>query len=134
MALKTMSGSTERKGIRGRSWFSMFFWPAFLRVLLLDRKLEIWPPQADRRPAPAALSLKGPHDFVPTCTVPEIIVNTQIECWIRWTLEDNIALVAALKQLRHSYNLLRAGEIARDADQILAQVEAALRDNEKSTM
>ena len=71
---------------------------------------------------------------VPASQVPRIVIDTQIEHWIRWTLESNIALTTALKRLRDSYMLLQAGKAEQDADEILAQVEAALETVEKSSM
>jgi hypothetical protein len=137
MTLKTvarMDRSTEGKVMRGCSWFSLFLWPAFRRIFLLDRKREIWQQRADACPRPATLSSKKPNDNVPASTVPRIIIETQIEHWVRWTLESNIALAAALKRLQDSYKLLQAGKPARDVKEILAQVEAALKTVEKRSI
>ena len=120
--------------MQGGSWFSLFFWPAFRRIFLLDKKLEIWPHRAVPCPAQAALSSKKTTDNMPASQVPRIVIDSQIEHWIRWTLESNIALAAALKRLRDSYMLLQAGNAEKDADEILAQVEAALKTVEKSSM
>jgi hypothetical protein len=57
-----------------------------------------------------------------------------LEHWIRWTLESNIALAAALKRLRDSYKLLQAGKRAEDAERILEEVEAALKTVEERSM
>jgi hypothetical protein len=62
------------------------------------------------------------------------MIETQIEHRIRRTLESNIALVAALERLRESYNQVHSGKPAKDADRILAQVEAALNQVEKTSM
>jgi hypothetical protein len=63
-----------------------------------------------------------------------VIIETQIEQWIRWSLESNIALVAALKRLRSSYTLIQAGKPVKDADEVLAQVEAVLQAVENTRM
>jgi hypothetical protein len=135
MHLKTaalMDSSTGRKGMRGYSWFSLYLWPAFRRIFLLDKKLEVWHRRPD--PSPAAVRAKKPDHDVPASTVPQIVIDTQLEHWIRWTLESNIALAAALKRLRDSYELLLAGKPAKDADEILAEVEDALRTVEEKSM
>jgi hypothetical protein len=41
-------------------------------------------------------------------------------------------LEAALERIRHSYKLIQAGKPAKDADEILAQVEAALKNAKKA--
>jgi hypothetical protein len=64
--------------------------------------------------------------------VPRVVIDAQIEGWIRWTLESNIDLAAALRRLRNSYLLIQAGKPAKDSTEILAQVEAALECAEKS--
>ncbi len=120
--------------MRGGSWFFLFFWPAFRRIFFLDKKLEIWPQRAAPFPPPAALSSKKKTANMPASTVPRIVIEQQIEQWIRWTLESNIALAAALERLRDSYKLLQLGRFEKDADEILAQVEAALKTVEKSSM
>ncbi len=120
--------------MRGDSWFSLFFWPAFRRIFLLDKKLEIWPQRAVPCPPPPTLSSKKTTDGRPGSTVPQIVIETQIEHWTRWTLESNIALAAALRRLRDSYKLLQAGMVEKDAGQILAQVEAALKTVERGCM
>jgi len=81
-----------------------------------------------------AADAKKPDEDLPRSTVPQIVIDTQLEHWIRWTLESNIALAAALKQLRDSYKLLQAGKPVKDADAILAEVEAALKTVEESSM
>ena len=64
--------------------------------------------------------------------MPKVIIDTQMESWIRWTLESNIDLADALRRLRNSYLLIQAGKPAKDSTEILAQVEAALECAEKS--
>ncbi len=126
--------STGRKDMRGDSWFSLFFWPAFRRIFLLDKKLEIWPQRAVPRPPPPTLSSRKTTDSRPGSTVPQIVIDTQIDHWTRWTLESNIALAAALRRLRDSYKLLQEGMVEKDAGQILAQVETALKTFERGSM
>ena len=124
----------EGKVCERGSWFSLFFWPAFRRIFLLDKKLEIWPHRGAPCPPPAALSSKKTTHNMPASTVPRIVIDAQIEHWIRWTLESNIALATALRRLRDSHMLLQAGKAEQDADEILAQVDAALKTVEKSSM
>ncbi len=64
--------------------------------------------------------------------MPRVIIDAQMEGWIRWTLESNIDLAAALRRLRNSYLLIHAGKPAKDATEILAQVEDALEHAERS--
>ena len=64
--------------------------------------------------------------------MPRVIIDAQMEGWIRWTLESNIDLAAALRRLRDSYLMIQAGKPAKDATEILAQVEDALQYAEKS--
>jgi hypothetical protein len=137
MASKTaalMDRSRGKKGTRGCGWFSLFFWPAFRRIFFLDNNPEIGHRRADPGLSSAPAGAKKRHDTAPASTVPQIIIDTQLEHWIRWTLESNIALAAALKRLRNSYKLLRAGKPAVDAEEILAEVEAALKTVEESSM
>ncbi len=129
-----MDGSRVKKGLRGCGWFSLYFWPAFRRIFFLENKLEIGHRRADPGQLPVAPGAKRPDDGVPASSVPQIVIDTQLEHWIRWTLESNIALSAALKLLRDSYELVRAGKTAEDAEEILAEVEAALRTVEERSM
>lgn len=136
MASKTatvMDRSRQKKDTRGYGWFSLFFWPAFRRIFLLDNKLEVRHRRTDPSPSPADGASKR-HDAAPGSTVPQIVIDTQLEHWIRWTLESNIALAAALKRLRDSYKLLQAGKRAEDAERILEEVEAALKTVEERSM
>jgi hypothetical protein len=66
--------------------------------------------------------------------VPQIVIDTQLQHWIQWTLESNIVLAATLKRLQDSYKVLKAGKPAKHADAILAEVEAALKTVEKGSM
>ncbi len=129
-----MDRSRGKKGVRGCGWFSLFFWPAFRRIFFLDNNREIRHRRTDPDPSPAAAGAKKPHDAAPASTVPQIVIDTQLEHWIRWTLESNIVLAAALKRMRNSYQLLQAGKPVTDADAILAEVETALRTVEERSM
>jgi hypothetical protein len=129
-----MDRSRGKQAIRGCGWFSLFFWPAFRRIFLLDNKREIGHRHPDPLPHPAAAGVNKPGDTAPVSTVPQIVIDTQLEHWIRWTLESNIVLAAALKRLRESYKLLQAGKPVRDNDAILAEVEAALKTVEERSM
>jgi hypothetical protein len=137
MASKTaalMDRSSGKKCTRGGSWFSLFFWPAFRRIFLLDNRLEIEHSRPDPQQSPVAAGAKKSDDCVLASAVPQIVIDTQLQHWIRWTLESNIFLAAALKRLRDSYKLLQAGKPAKDADALLAEVEAALKRVEESSM
>ena len=129
-----MDGSQDRRGLRGCGWFSLYFWPAFRRIFLLDDKLEIGHRRADPGQPTATAVAKKRHHTAPASAVPKIVIDTQLEHWIRWTLESNIVLAAALKRLRDSYKLLQAGKPIEHADAILAEVEAALKMVEESSM
>jgi hypothetical protein len=129
-----MDRSTEMKNIEGDSWFSLFFWPAFRRIFFFGKRLELSRERPDRWSRPADLNSKKPAERFLECAVPQVIIETQIEQWIRWSLESNIALVAALKRLRSSYTLIQAGKPVKDADEVLAQVEAVLQAVENTRM
>ena len=120
--------------MRGDGWFSLYFWPAFRRIFLLDNKLEVWQRRSDPGPAPTVVSAKRQNDEVPLSGVPQVVIDIQLEHWIQWTLECNIALAATLKRLRDSYKLLQTGKRAEDADKILAEVEELLNGVEQSNM
>jgi hypothetical protein len=115
---------------QGESWLSLFFWPAFRRVFLPAAKPQVSQPRTHRSSRQAATHSK--QQKVLEFPVPRVIIDAQIEGWIRWTLESNIELAAALRRLRNSYLLIQAGKPAKDATEILAQVEAALEYAEKS--
>jgi hypothetical protein len=123
-----------RKDIEGHSWLSLFFWPAFRRIFPFGKGLGMPRKRRDAWLRPLDLKAEKPAERVPQCAVPQVIIETQLEHWIRWTLESNIELAAALKRLRTSYKLILAGNPATDADAILAQVEAALRTVENNRM
>jgi hypothetical protein len=129
-----MDRSRKKKGTRGCSWFSLYLWPAFRRIFLLDNKPELWHRRAEPGLRLVVAGAKKQHDNAPASRVPQIVIDTQLENWIRWALETNITLAAALRRLRNSYNLLRAGNPAVDAEEILAEVQAALKAIEESSM
>lgn len=120
----------EERVKQRESWLSLFFWPAFRRVFLPAAKPQVSQPRAHRSSRQAATHLK--RQKVLAFPVPRVIIDAQMEGWIRWTLESNIALAAALRRLRNSYLLIQAGKPAKDATEILAQVETALEYAEKS--
>jgi hypothetical protein len=115
---------------QGESWLSLFFWPAFRRVFLPAARPQVSQPRTHRRSRQAATNSR--KQKVLEFPVPRVVIDAQIESWIRWTLESNIDLAAALRRLRNSYLLIQAGKPAKDATEILAQVEAALQYAEKS--
>ncbi len=110
---------------QGESWLSLFLWPAFRRVFLPAAKPQVTEQRTHRKSRQAASSSK--KQKVLEFPVPKVIIDAQMESWIRWTLESNIDLAAALTRLRDSYLLIQAGKAAKDATEILAQVEAALQ-------
>jgi hypothetical protein len=114
----------EERVEQGESWFSLFFWPAFRRVFLPAAK----PRYARSRQTATNTNKQNVLEF----PVPRVIIDAQMEGWIRWTLESNIDLAAALRRLRDSYLLIQSGKSANDATDILAQVEDALQYAEKS--
>jgi hypothetical protein len=59
--------------------------------------------------------------------VPQSVVKTQIEDWIRGVLRSNEELLATLELLRDSYCAMLAGQPATNPDEIVAQVEATLK-------
>ena len=122
------------KIVERNGWFSLFFWPAFRRIFLFGKKPEVSQERPDRWSRLPGFNSKKPAKRFLECAVPQAIIETQIEHWIRWTLESNIALVDALTRLTSSYKLIQAGKPAKDADDVLAEVEAALQAVEKTRM
>jgi hypothetical protein len=120
----------EETAKQGESWLSLFFWPAFRRVFLPAAKPQVVHQRTHRKSRQAASHSK--KQKVLEFPVPKVIIDAQIESWIRWTLESNIDLAAALRRLRNSYLLIQAGKPAKDTTEILAQVEAALQYAEQS--
>jgi hypothetical protein len=55
----------------------------------------------------------------------------QLLNWIRGLVESNHKLVPALEQLRQSYRAILAGKPVTNADEVLWQVETALKHAEK---
>jgi hypothetical protein len=118
----------EERVKQGESWLSLFFWPAFRRVFLPAAKPRVAGTPRKLRPA----TIDSKKHKVLEFPVPRVIIDAQMEGWIRWTLESNIDLAAALRRLRDSYLMIQAGKPAKDATEILAQVEDALEYAEKS--
>jgi hypothetical protein len=118
----------EERVEQGESWFSLFFWPAFRRVFLPAAKPRFAPSASRSRQTATNAKKQNVLEF----PVPRVIIDAQMEGWIRWTLESNIDLAAALRRLRDSYLLIQSGKAAKDATEILAQVEDALQYAEKS--
>ncbi len=113
---------------QGESWFSLFLWPAFRRVFLPAAKPRVAQSGSRSRQTPTKVKRQNVLEF----PVPREIIDAQMEGWIRWTLESNIDLAAALRRLRNSYLLILEGKPAKDAEDILAQVEDALQHAERS--
>jgi hypothetical protein len=118
----------EERVEQGESWFSLFFWPAFRRVFLPAAKPRFAQSGSRSRQTATNAQKQNVLEF----PVPRVIIDAQMEGWIRWTLESNIDLAAALRRLRDSYLLIQSGKPAKDATDILAQVEDALQYAEKS--
>src|ERR1700678_789540 len=120
----------EERVKQGESWLSLFFWPAFRRVFFPPAKPHVPQPGTPRKLRQATIDSK--KNKVLEFPVPRVIIDAQMEGWIRWTLESNIELAAALRRLRDSYLMIQAGRPAKDATEILAQVDDALQYAEKS--
>jgi hypothetical protein len=74
---------------------------------------------------------KPPGSELLEIAVPED-VERQLVNWIREVAVSNNELVDALNRLRLSYKVLLAGEPVTDAQEILRQVENALRSADKA--
>jgi hypothetical protein len=74
---------------------------------------------------------KPPGSELLEVAVPED-VERQLVNWIREVAVSNNELVDALNRLRLSYKVLLAGEPVTDAQEILRQVEGALRSADKA--
>jgi hypothetical protein len=59
-------------------------------------------------------------------------VETKLLRWVRGVVLSNDQLVGALERLRSSYKVLQTGKSVPDAAETLWEVEAALRDAERS--
>ena len=62
---------------------------------------------------------------------PKHKLGSPVESWIHRILETKDNLVTALELLRVSYNAMLAGRPIREAEKILEQVEAILKQAEK---
>lgn len=63
---------------------------------------------------------------------PQEVIEAQLENWLKSTVKSNDELATALKRLRDSYCALLAGKPVKDDDELLMQVEAALRQADKA--
>lgn len=63
-------------------------------------------------------------------TVPQSGIGPQLVSWVRGLVKSNNELVPALERLRRSYNMLLAGKAVTDAEEVLWQVEGALKSAE----
>jgi hypothetical protein len=64
--------------------------------------------------------------------VPQEGIERQIEDWLQRVFESNDELVAVVERIRDSYGALLAGKPVKDSDEILALVEAALKNAAKA--
>jgi hypothetical protein len=54
--------------------------------------------------------------------------ETQLASWVRELVQSNNELVPALERLRRSYRVLQADKPVTDAEEVLWQVQQALKD------
>jgi hypothetical protein len=64
--------------------------------------------------------------------VPQEGIERQIEDWFQRIVASNDELVFVMERIRDSYCALLAGNHVKDDDEILAQVETALRNAAKA--
>jgi hypothetical protein len=64
-------------------------------------------------------------------TVPQDGIGLQLVTWVRGIVKSNSELVSALSRLRRSYEALLAGMPVTDAEELLWQVEGALREADR---
>ena len=67
-------------------------------------------------------------------TVTYESIETELALWIRELVQSNSELVPALERLRRSYRVLQAGRPVSDAEEVLRQVERALKDAEVASL
>jgi hypothetical protein len=60
-------------------------------------------------------------------TEPQSAIEHQLDKWIKQVSEANNELATALNRLKHSFELLLAGQNIADAKEVLSQVERALK-------
>jgi hypothetical protein len=65
--------------------------------------------------------------------MPKEGIGPQLVKWVRGVVRSNDQLVPALERLRSSHKALLAGKSVTDSEEILWQVEGALKDAERST-
>jgi hypothetical protein len=75
---------------------------------------------------------KPSNDQVLEFTVPQDGIGPQLVSWVRGVVRSNNELVPALERLRRSYKMLLAGKPVTDAEEVLWQVDGALKDAEAS--
>ena len=65
-------------------------------------------------------------------TMPQDGIGPQLVRWVRGVVKSNNELVPALERLQRSYKVLLAGKPVTDAEEVMWQVEGALRDAKQS--
>jgi hypothetical protein len=65
--------------------------------------------------------------------MPKEGIGPQLVKWVRGVVRSNNQLVPALERLRSSYKALLVGKSVTDSEEILWQVEGALKDAERAT-
>ena len=75
----------EERVKQGESWFSLFFWPAFRRVFLPAANPRVAESVTHRRSRHTATNAKTQN--VLEFPVPRVIIDAQMESWVRWILE-----------------------------------------------
>jgi len=79
--------------------------------------------------------VKNPSDRnVIRFPVSQQSIERQLVLWIQELVLSNSQLVPTVKRLLRSYQLLRAGETVTDVEEVLWQVEWALKDVETASL
>jgi hypothetical protein len=60
-------------------------------------------------------------------TQPQSAIEHQLDKWVKQVSEANDELATALNRLKHSFELLLSGQTIADANEVLSQVERALK-------
>jgi hypothetical protein len=76
---------------------------------------------------------KSPNKRVLEFVMPKDDIGPQLLNWVRGVVRSNNQLVPALERLRSSYATLLAGKSVTDSEEILWQVDGALKDAERSS-
>ncbi len=58
---------------------------------------------------------------------PQSAIEDQLDKWIKQVSETNNELATALSRIKHSFEVLLAGQKIADANEVLSQVEGALK-------